>query len=226
MSFLAGVRGRLHSLGAGSRRTSSGIFAPVRRRLLNLLTVLSLLLCVAVCVLWARSYSTADQFDNLAIWNDGQREQFRAWGFASMKGRFILYRNDGESDPNRDAWWEFAGRFGHEQRGLRHFTVTPGDESSFRQDRWWNRLGFEHADTSRRSTPHVLERSRQLVLPAWMAAVLWAVLPCLWSRREVIRLIRQTRVGRGLCPQCAYDLRATPGRCPECGTTAPLPLHN
>jgi hypothetical protein len=32
----------------------------VQRRLLNLLTLLSLLLCVAACVLWVRSYRVQD----------------------------------------------------------------------------------------------------------------------------------------------------------------------
>jgi hypothetical protein len=58
-----------------------------------------------------------------------------------------------------------------------------------------------------------------MAIPYWCAMLATALLPVLYlagARR------RAKRRALGLCDRCGYDLRASPGRCPECGATAPL----
>jgi hypothetical protein len=55
------------------------------------------------------------------------------------------------------------------------------------------------------------------VVPLWMPILTLAVLPGWW----LIRWIHHRRkIVPGHCRVCGYDLRATPERCPECGTLA------
>ena len=53
-----------------------------------------------------------------------------------------------------------------------------------------------------------------VVFPLWLPFALFAAYPAL-RFTGVLRRRRATR--RGICSRCNYDLRASPGRCPECG---------
>jgi hypothetical protein len=49
-------------------------------------------------------------------------------------------------------------------------------------------------------------------VPYWFIVLLSAS-ACVWAWRR-----KQASRDGNLCPTCGYDLRASPGRCPECGT--------
>ena len=121
----------------------------MRRRLLNLLTALSLMLCVAVVGLWFADVGIHTQFSE------------------SGSGSIITDREG----PGFSVQWF--------PRWDRSVTCLWG-------------------------------------LPYWKLFLLLAAGPLLWACH---RLLPRRRPA-GLCPRCGYDLRATPGRCPECGTSA------
>jgi hypothetical protein len=65
-------------------------------------------------------------------------------------------------------------------------------------------------------------KSSLILIPLWLP-----LLMCLWIveslRRFSRRALHRQRLEQGLCPQCGYDLRATPAACPECGFFLDLP---
>ena len=53
--------------------------------------------------------------------------------------------------------------------------------------------------------------------PYWLAIFLTSLWPIIWLGCR-IQSGRNAQDKSGLCQSCSYDLRATPDRCPECGT--------
>jgi hypothetical protein len=69
----------------------------------------------------------------------------------------------------------------------------------------------------------------------WVPVVLFGALPAFTLLRAAGRnFVQRRRLKHHRCPACGYDLRATPGNCPECGQEipnpnaqpAPAPAHN
>jgi hypothetical protein len=59
------------------------------------------------------------------------------------------------------------------------------------------------------------EAWQRLRLPFWAVFLLTGVLPMCW----LVRAVSSSELRKaGCCHVCGYDLRATPHRCPECGT--------
>jgi hypothetical protein len=172
------------------------------RRLLNLLTVLSLLMCVAA-VLWVWKRWPERMF---LRWADGQAIVVGAdHGIAFGLGQDYLDRPAGRQGdvrgflalvragqpPHLAAWFEM---------------VAPPEQASLLGVQWFR---FS-ARTGQFEAGYWM-----FVVPATYIAVAVGVVPTVC----LARLIR--RRGRERHGRCGYDLRATPDRCPECGKMAP-----
>jgi hypothetical protein len=90
-----------------------------------------------------------------------------------------------------------------------------------------NRAGYQHTDrdwgSARYYTLKFVEHwgyglEQWVVIPGPWLVLVTGVLPA-WQAVRVVRRFRaKQRTNYGRCSNCGYDLRATPDRCPECGT--------
>jgi hypothetical protein len=181
------------------------------RRLFTILSALSLLLCVGTAALWVRSYWVADWVER-RHYGRGATDwsQTDIWA-RSSRGLFCVGISRGTITGRKAA---------AAVRGLPKipvpFHVTERPDNPLWRDfpqSFANRLGFYWSTRDDYAGTLLHRQKWEIALPHWAVAGLAAASPCYWywSFRR--------RRKPGLCPRCGYDLRATSGRCPECGTT-------
>jgi hypothetical protein len=181
----------------------------VKRRLFNLAASVSLALFVATVALWVRSYWIGDRVD---WWTKGENlASYRTIiDHTISTGRGVI-----GFDTRR--WFDeyeygyHAPRWKRGRQDPRKLDIDSWDPSSKVFDAI---LGSYSIEDRKIGWGDYLS-SRLIRVPFWPIAVVMSAIPVIWFVRLVRRVMRDHA---GLCPSCGYDLRATPERCPECGT--------
>lgn len=194
----------------------------MKRALFNFTAAVSLLLCIALGVLWLRSgpyderiqayYATWPREDEVYSYYFAaasyagtfsfrfNRDHFGPPFFIGMSAEEIKRKRQEDYIPALR--WQFVG-----PNPERYF-LSEGPRPGFWAKHWHSSPAAGHSDDD-----------WSFAVRDWLPMALLLVLPAVWMNR-----FRKTRRARrlGLCPRCGYDLRATPERCPECGTSAPV----
>ena len=196
---------------------------PARRRLARhlfaLIAALSSALATAVCVLWVLSYGACHAARLVCFTIHPEFERRHTWYGLSAAGGVKLWLDADNCAPGMAARSDVVSFTTGKARVYPFFgprSSAPGrSRPPFMQRRGFelrNRVSDEGAQP-----PSIV---RGVIVPHWFLLLLFSAAPALWAWREVPAARHARRRRLGLCGRCGYDLRATPGACPECGNIA------
>ena len=197
------------------------------RWLVRIAVALSLMLAVGTGVMWWRSYGAG----NCTILTRADGDPGSVWlrtvqlgmsdGTVRLMTVRILYSREE---------WDWADRradTGRPRIGAGWHTVVsreqPGTADHFAQyaHQTVRFAGITRYSESSSPSALVVYSMTNWLIPHSHLLTLFSLPPLLWLTLAARRgLRRRSRRRRGLCLDCGYDLRATPGRCPECGAVA------
>jgi hypothetical protein len=185
----------------------------MKRSLFNILAAVSALLFIGVVVIWAGTYRTARV-------GTFPRDESTVYFVASHGGKLELAVQTLTPPVTGPRYEADIGTYGRlailcDGNTATATTFAPhhAQEGSvgFGKSRYRGRFAV-----GPQPTRHAAE-ARAYFVPYWALLLVAAVAPGVfaWGHYRA-----HGRSRRGLCAACGYDLRATPGRCPECGEEA------
>jgi hypothetical protein len=234
-----------------------------RRWLFNSAAVVSAVVCIALVVLWIRSFWNVDRLavylrhGGICYWAQAERGELEVWkqrrvGPAPQLVRLLVIPSGGKmvSIPPDNVLAHRVLGFGAESVSQAPFNTSLAMLADLHQQTEQTRIKAEadeararlleaqrgdgsplavvyqvSADATRAGLKHIQTRidelgamrhtQWQIAAPMWAPLLCLIWIPCLFMAR---RWNLHKRKKMGLCPVCGYDLRATPDRCPECGT--------
>lgn len=172
----------------------------------RVLLLLSTLASLAVATLWLRSYWASDH----VMYNDELTVEELRFMAASGEGTLGFSFGTTNWDDLEDATYirQHAKEKGFAlPSGLSWGTAPVGSLDGL------GLTNFQY-NAHRRNGQKIRSTLYEIKFPYWTAVVLSALFPAV----RLFGLMRtRRRIQLGLCPNCGFDLRASSGRCPECG---------
>ena len=175
----------------------------------TLASALSLLLCAGAVAFWIRGYSVEDR----VRWIRADQAGWRALTAINARGRLAItaLREPTGATP-------VGGSTGVSYQRESLGTFVP--EANIDPVAAWEFGGTIYQPTN--SVAHFPSvRYQLLVIPWWQFTTTAAFAPLVWLSGSTRRWRKSQRVRTSQCKRCGYDLRASPNRCPECGSPAP-----
>jgi hypothetical protein len=165
------------------------------RRLFACSSALSLLLCAASVVLWVRSYHRIGDGISYAAALPGAANAQDWWAVETSYGELTV------------RWLGCAGTYANRPVGFHSLDVF-----------WRLKVAGMISNQIMDGSSDYIAEAGEWSVGQGVVVLATAVLPTVWAVR---RRFGPHRWSPGHCRVCDYDLRASPDRCPECGTASP-----
>jgi hypothetical protein len=188
---------RLTVISLALSMTAAALTPPpsIRRWLFTALSALSIMLFAITALLWVRSYWVNDSFSRYRTGGECYTvESCHGAVYVSWTQDAVPLIHDSWTSTSEPSFEPWEGGWGVTESRVLPLKVFTFDPSAI----------------VRTSAPVTC-----VIVSHWFLFLCFIVTPVSWLRS---RLRMRRRKVLGLCPSCGYDVRATPERCPECGS--------